>query len=281
MQLNTPDPPGWRVTVANLNGSLSIACWIIVLLPQLLEQWRLKSADGISISFITIWLVGDICNLVGALMAGLRPSVTLLAVWFCISDSLLMLSYFYYTRQERRRRPPISSAATSDSTPLLQDLDDVTAELTGSRPRSKSRLTHNWLIEWGLPILFVAAVTVISYSYSQSSRPGGDGSGVKNDGPVPQTLGYASALLYLTARVPQIVRNHHRRSVVGLSVVFFCLSITGNASYAAQILFYRTDWPWIKAYIPWLLGSLGTIVQDLIILIQFHLYEPKEPERSL
>ena len=56
-------------------GSTSLACWIVLLMPQLIEQWRLKSAEGIAIGFITIWFMGDIFNLIGALWAKLLPEV--------------------------------------------------------------------------------------------------------------------------------------------------------------------------------------------------------------
>ena len=54
---------------------------ILVYSPQLIENYKLKSGEGVSIPFVVIWLVGDILNLLGALIANLLPTVILLAVW--------------------------------------------------------------------------------------------------------------------------------------------------------------------------------------------------------
>lgn len=47
--------------------------------PQIYENFSLKSGEGLSIAFVVIWLVGDLCNLIGASIAGLLPTVIILA----------------------------------------------------------------------------------------------------------------------------------------------------------------------------------------------------------
>lgn len=36
-----------------------------VQVPQLILNYKTGSADGISLAFLTVWLIGDICNLSG------------------------------------------------------------------------------------------------------------------------------------------------------------------------------------------------------------------------
>jgi hypothetical protein len=48
-------------------------------------------------------------------------------------------------------------------------------------------------------------------------------------------LGYASAVCYLGARIPQIIKNQRERSCEGLSLLFFMLSLLGNATYGAGV----------------------------------------------
>lgn len=60
---------------------MSIACWIIVYSPQIYENYTLQSGEGLSVLFVVTWLLGDITNLVGASMAGLLPTVILLAIY--------------------------------------------------------------------------------------------------------------------------------------------------------------------------------------------------------
>jgi hypothetical protein len=45
------------------------------------ENYTRKSGEGLSLVFVIIWLLGDILNLVGGIMAGLIPTVILLAIY--------------------------------------------------------------------------------------------------------------------------------------------------------------------------------------------------------
>jgi hypothetical protein len=49
--------------------------------PQIYENFKLKSGEGLSLPFVVIWLLGDLMNLSGAILAGLLPTVILLAIW--------------------------------------------------------------------------------------------------------------------------------------------------------------------------------------------------------
>lgn len=42
--------------LSGISGSVSLACWLFVLVPQLLENYMSKSADGISLAFLIVWL---------------------------------------------------------------------------------------------------------------------------------------------------------------------------------------------------------------------------------
>lgn len=77
-----------------------------------------------------------------------------------------------------------------------------------------------------------------------------------------------------SARVPQIIKNWREKSCEGLSLLFFLLSLTGNATYGASLIAYSQEKDYLLRALPWLLGSLGTIVEDSIIFVQFHIYKP-------
>ncbi|KAI7411802.1 hypothetical protein KC336_g11911, partial [Hortaea werneckii] len=85
-------------------------------------------------------------------------------------------------------------------------------------------------------------------------------------------LGYLSAIAYLGARIPQIIKNHRSRSCEGLSLLFFLLSLLGNATYGAGILFHSQEREYVVTNLPWLIGSLGTMVEDVVIFGQFHAF---------
>ena len=59
--------------------------------PQIYENFILKSGEGLSIAFVVIWLAGDLCNLIGASLAGLLPTVIILAGYVRLLASLLFV----------------------------------------------------------------------------------------------------------------------------------------------------------------------------------------------
>ena len=122
-----------------------------------------------------------------------------------------------------------------------------------------------------------------------------------------EILGYLSAVCYLgyaicppsiflltscRARIPQIIKNHKDKSCegkhpilkrtvtltdicLGLSLLFFLLSLMGNLTYGAGIIAHSLEKEYIMTNLPWLIGSLGTMFEDFIIFFQFRLYAPK------
>lgn len=79
-----------------------------------------------------------------------------------------------------------------------------------------------------------------------------------------ELLGYLSAVLYLGARIPQIFKNWKEKSCEGLSFLFFLLSLLGNLTYGAGILAHSLQKQYILTNVPWLLGSLGTMIEDIV-----------------
>jgi len=49
----------------------------------------------------------------------------------------------------------------------------------------------------------------------------------------------------------------------------------GNITYGAGILFHSVERQYIITNLPWLIGSLGTMVEDGVIFVQFRMYAPK------
>lgn len=84
-------------------GSISLTCWLFVLVPQLVENYRNQSAEAVSLTFLIIWLFGDVTNLLGSLWANLVPTVVAIAIYFCMLDAVLLSQCLYYGIRARRR----------------------------------------------------------------------------------------------------------------------------------------------------------------------------------
>ena len=108
-------------------SSISIACWIVVFSPQIIENFRRHSADGLSLVFIVIWLTGDVFNILGAVLQGVIPTMTILAVYYTLADIVLLGQCFYYRGFTLSDAQPISDEeavedeATEESPLLAQE----------------------------------------------------------------------------------------------------------------------------------------------------------------
>lgn len=61
--------------ISGICGSISIACWVVVFSPQIIENFRRGSAEGLSVVFIVVWLAGDVFNILGAVLQGVLPTM--------------------------------------------------------------------------------------------------------------------------------------------------------------------------------------------------------------
>lgn len=78
---------------------------MVVYSPQVIENYQLQSGEGLSVGFVVIWLIGDICNFTGAIIAGLLPTIILLGIY--VSPSIV----------QAHPREPADTACTTYSTP--------------------------------------------------------------------------------------------------------------------------------------------------------------------
>ncbi|KAI9798319.1 MAG: hypothetical protein M1833_004891 [Piccolia ochrophora] len=312
-----------REALSGVFGSMSLAAWIFLFIPQLIENYKQGSADGISLAFLAVWFVGDLTNFLGAIWAGLVPTVIALAIYFCFADLVLIGQCLYYrfinahkTRREQSRTSAQSEVNDTEEEPLLSR-QASNLGLPGSQRRSSGSSRRNshgsnlrrdslpnileenesstkvWVRNI-LSILVVCAAGAIGWTIAWKSgvwspTPIDQDEDIKDTTPLGALiLGYVSAVCYLgwvpqherrpmlmtivSARIPQIVKNYRDRSCEGLSLLFFMLSLLGNLTYGASILCHSTTRNNVIKNLPWLIGSLGTMIEDVGIFIQFHLY---------
>ncbi|MCJ1476674.1 hypothetical protein MMC13_005342 [Lambiella insularis] len=301
-------PLALHEALSGIFGSISLASWIFLLVPQLLENYREGSAEGISLAFLVVWFIGDLANFFGAVWAGLVPTVIALAVYFCFADAVLITQCLYYNfvnaRKAANQKSAGSEAAQNDpEQPLLRRSSDNIG-LPGSRRRSSASTfkrrasglrsplptipevessSKAWLKKTVCIILVCSAGALgwfIALKVGAWRPTSTDDDANEHPAIGAEILGYLSAIAYLGARIPQIVKNHRERSCEGLSLLFFMLSLLGNATYGAGILFHSTTGQYVLTNLPWLVGSLGTMFEDTIIFTQFHMYAKKEEEDS-
>ncbi|KAJ7095805.1 PQ loop repeat-domain-containing protein [Mycena belliarum] len=250
---------------SSMLGWVSIACWIVVYSPQIYENYSRQSGDGLSVPFVLIWLLGDLCNLIGAALAHLLPTMILIAIYYSLCDITLMSQiYFYRRKRVKAGHPPC------EETPLLH-ADD-------SAENTESKVPVVVLILRYTGALFcVFATGVLSWWISRNTEE--TGSPPKQSPQPPsadmqwtiQILGWTSAVLYLGSRLPQIAKNLETRCK-GLSPALFFFAILGNSTYSMSIIAKSTDRDYLITNASWLAGSALTVFLDVIVLGQFLYY---------
>lgn len=100
---------------------MSIACWVVVFSPQIIENFKRQSADGLSLLFVIVWLAGDVFNILGAVLQGVLPTMVILAVYYTIADIVLLGQCFYYRGFTLSDEPakPVNGDTVSERTALL------------------------------------------------------------------------------------------------------------------------------------------------------------------
>lgn len=105
-------------------------------------------------------------------------------------------------------------------------------------------------------------------------------------------LSWLSTLLYLGSRLPQLYKNHKRKSTSGLSPALFVAAFFGNLFYSASILTNPCAWfdyaayggggwagpdgsdssAWVATATPFFLGAAGVLVMDACVGLQFIMF---------
>ncbi|KAJ1309805.1 hypothetical protein OPQ81_006570 [Rhizoctonia solani] len=138
--------------VSNVLGVASSAAWVGAQLPQLWTNYRLQSAEGLSLPFLAIWFSGDSTNLIGCILTNQLPFQTYLATYFVWIDACLLLQYLYYEWYRASGDSPkleidttIGQGASLTASPTITigHLAASTSSLPGRPPRSRMR-SHSY-----------------------------------------------------------------------------------------------------------------------------------------
>lgn len=244
-----------------------------------------KSAEGLSITFVIIWLAGDALNAAGAWFQGLLWTMIILALYYCACDCVLIFQYWYY-RKYYHRGVKISTISASleanERTPLIGDGNVIEDDLSAVDDEEESSI-RTQIIMYTIAAFLVVATGVAAWWVAEHGYGQNDDQ-PKAPTPEPvgwrwdaQVAGWLSAILYLSSRVPQILKNRTTKCE-GLSLALFVFAVAGNLTYVASILLKSTKRDYLVESFSWLVGSLGTVFLDFIVLGQFIHYRKARKE---
>lgn len=286
--------------VSGITGSISIACWIIVFAPQIYENFTRKSSEGLSLMFIILWLAGDVFNVLGSILQGVLPTMIILAVYYTLADIVLLWQCLNYGHNANTDLIHLSPANPFDGDTIEQvlsrdsqenvnrhngngesggqgdDDDDDASEDQSSSSYNKYEKSpmKNFFFQLLMVTLVILSGLIgwyISYvkNYYKYKHP--ESPKLVYD-PIAQFFGWLCAVLYLGSRIPQILLNFKRKSCEGISFMFFLFACLGNLTYVISILSIDVSWDYLVINSSWLAGSLGTLLLDFTIFVQFFVY---------
>jgi len=253
-------------------GLSNILLWIFAQMPQIYLNWKSKRAEALSSGFLAIWLVGDITNLLGSIFTQQIPIQLYTAIYFCFMDIIMVSQWIYYNKIY----PP------SHAEPLI-----VTYNIVPKYVAIYFLIMVNII---SFPVLFnQETFTSSDYTTSQmrvllqepvinitDMRPCefqpvlADWTKIFGD-----VAAWISAVLYNIARFPQIHLNYQRKTAEGLSIVMFVLVFLANVFYGASVLMLTKEFAtkFFVSTLPFILGSLGTVVSNTVIILQWVYYD--------
>jgi len=258
--------------VAFAFGIINIICWMFAQMPQPVESYQNKTCGNLSWSFLAIWLLGDITNLVGSIFTNQSTILVYTAVYFTLMDIVVLGQTVYYETcyksNQRRHDTPLSSPAS--------DYNTITLNISEGTPLLAKAAY--------VPVVIVSIIALTQFDLASASPidlitststppddvipiiPYCNSHGVQSA--LYRWAGTISAwicgILYFTARIPQIIVIHKEKSAYGVSFALFAISFAANLFYGISILLpdttdvYSSDFFWNT--VPFLIGSLGANV---------------------
>ncbi|KAI9314794.1 PQ loop repeat-domain-containing protein, partial [Dichotomocladium elegans] len=264
-----------QAAISLLLGYLSIFFWLNAQLPQVIENYRIGSAESLSFNFLSIWLAGkcphhhhppcDLANLIGCILTNQLPFQRYLSTYFVCIDICLLCQWIYYNRYTKKWK-----SASSLSNYKNKKTPDPLSRVF-QHPSVRTPL----LIE-GQAVKKTLEDELASYSASSSPSKCDEtivAALLDNTLIIGRVFAWICTSLYLMSRLPQIYKNYRRKSIDGLSPTLFLCAACGNLTYASSILLNPSSsrQSLIEA-IPYLIGSLGTLSFDFTIFCQFLWY---------
>ncbi|KAK2363135.1 PQ-loop repeat family protein / transmembrane family protein [Trifolium repens] len=78
-------------------GLVSVVIWVVAEIPQIITNYRAKSTDGLSATFLITWIIGDLFNLFGCMLEPTTlPTQFYMAVLYTIITVSLGSQSIYY-----------------------------------------------------------------------------------------------------------------------------------------------------------------------------------------
>jgi len=223
---------------------------------------------------LVVWLTGDITNLLGCVLTQQLPVQLYTAIYFCFIDVIMVSQWVYYTKINPLEKSTAPLIQTHEITPRYLFIYFLVVINLLSFPILFRNMNPPELNNRNRELLQFPSLEPVNHTAANCELRALEALApwVKIFGDV---CAWVSALLYFFARVPQIYLNYKRRTVEGLSMLMFGMINVANIFYGTYMILLLKEFKekfWISDF-PFLLGSLGAVFTNTIILIQWGYYD--------
>lgn len=260
--------------------------WALGQFPQLLKLYTLESIAGISIYFLVLRFIGDIMYLVNYIIIASPLGNRTLISYFCFIDTVLLLQYWYYWDKS-------NLGENGETTPLRVPENSRRHSSAHSTTNNSYNLnSSSW---WTFLVLFFVSTNAFPVGKAFHQNITSDSNSSTSQF-IPDEIFstasfpivWASVVCFVGARVFQIRENYTAKTMT-LSIYFVALYVVGALFYLASLLLDLwlliiglddnlpfTQYGYFIEYLPYIIGAMGTIIGDSIIVRQYFIYRPVE-----
>ncbi|XP_034557756.1 lysosomal amino acid transporter 1 homolog [Notolabrus celidotus] len=235
-------------------GLVSMFCFLLSTLPQVYEAYRNgKVEEAMSFGFLIFLFSGDLTSFAGCYLTSQLPIQVVTVVFYIFTDLILISQFLYYKIKN----------SSSRKSPVLKWLCFLWCGAAS-------------IVILTLPKLIMDnSITVDTQSPSTSRS-------VEITGYV---CGYLASVFYLCSRFPQLYKNFQRQSTEGTSYLLFALAMMGNGTYGLSVVLVLpalrgSRHSFIIKHLAWLIGSLGVLILDFFVTVQFVMYRKNNSAKS-
>jgi uncharacterized protein with PQ loop repeat len=285
--------------VSTLLGTCSIVSWLFAQLPQIYKNYKVKSTSGLSVFFLTEWLLGDLTNLLGCLLTGQASWQVIIATYYVFVDCALCGQWVWYELLHHGRplRPIWGRWRGADNDPLKSSTRNLRRVPTSASPMPSPKTVLYITLLFAVLSTTSSATPIHSQSAHITTTTTTDSSSPTASEIAGNIFSWMSTFLYLGSRLPQLYKNQIRKSTAGLSPTLFAAAFFGNLFYSTSLLTNPCAWSdfapgtgagwvspagsiradWVLRAAPFFLGAAGVLLMDAAVGLQFYHFGDAEP----
>lgn len=223
-------------------GMFSNLIWLISSTPQYIQNCKTKHVDGQSPFFFSLLFSGNVFSLIGLLINGGLVVQIIQAIIYVILDGILFSQYIYYRCCFQECCVDQMKKNKSDARELSDENDEIMSPSMA-----------------GVAAAAVLAAVDYAYPYRKADLVG-------------TLFGWASAAIYISSRIPQVIKNFKDRTVGDLSPMYVIFAVLGNGTYLMSIFIKSLEPQFCWNQMPWIVGAGGPCLCDITFLFQMCCY---------